>query len=180
MTLKLQFTSKGLDACLSAKDQGLKAKITHMAFGADAYVPSKDQTGLSQQKEKVEIADYQDAVGDVRMACVFDGALEYPIREIGLFLEDGTLLGVYSEPNKTLGYRTPAVKVVQWITLNITALPSDSVTIVVGTENLNLILDKEFISSAQSLLRTNAAIIKNAHWNLQLSEQIRHHHQGAN
>ncbi|MES7612144.1 hypothetical protein U6Y73_12250, partial [Cutibacterium acnes] len=65
------------------------------------------------------------------------------------------------------------VKVMQWFTLNITALPSDSVTVVVGTENLNLILDAEFMESAASFMRLGAATIKQALWNLQLSEKIR-------
>ncbi|MFM9785860.1 hypothetical protein, partial [Streptomyces scabiei] len=82
---------------------------------------------------------------------------EYAIREIGVFLSTGTLLGVYSQSGKTIGYRTPSVKVMQWFTLNITALPSDSVTVVVGTENLNLILDAEFMESAASFMRLGAA-----------------------
>ena len=43
MHLKLQFTEAGLAACLSAKEKGLKAEITHMAFGSHAYTPSKNQ-----------------------------------------------------------------------------------------------------------------------------------------
>lgn len=173
MALTLQFTDLGLAACLDAKSQGLRAKITHMAFGSAAYTPSKVQTQLSSEQERVEIRDWQDLEKELRMAALFDGELEYAIREIGIYLEDGTLLGVYSAPNKTLGYRTPAVKVVQWFTLNVEALPTDSVTVIVGAENLNLILDKEFIADGVSYLLAATAVIKNAHWNLQLSERIR-------
>lgn len=173
MALTLQFTEAGLDACIDAQAKGIKAPITHMAFGDAAYRPSKNQSQLSSEKERIEINDWQDGHKNIRMAGIFDGDLEYAIREIGLFLEDGTLLGVYSAPGKTLGYRTPAVKVVQWFTLNVEALPSNSVTVVVGAENLNLILDKEFIADGASYLRQGAAVIKNAHWNMNLSERIR-------
>lgn len=173
MALALQFTDAGLAACIAAKDKGLKAEITHMAFGSQAYTPSKTQTQLSQLREKIEISDYQDGGKSIRLAGVFDGNLEYAIREIGIYLADGTLLGVYSHPNKILGYRTPDVKVVQWFTLNIEALPTNSITVVVGTENLNLILDAEFIAGAAAFLQSATAIIKNAHWNMQLSEKIR-------
>lgn len=173
MALVLQFTEAGLAACIAAKDKGLKAQITHMAFGSAAYAPNKNQTQLSQLREKIEISDYQDAGKSLRVAGVFAGNLEYAIREIGIYLADGTLLGVYSQAGKTLGYRTPAVKVVQWFTLNIEALPTDSITVVVGIENLNLILDAEFIAGAAAFLQNATAIIKNAHWNMQLSEKIR-------
>lgn len=172
MALTLQFTEAGLAACLSAKDKGLKAEITHMAFGSNAYTPSKTQTSLSAEKERIAISDYQDGGKSLRMAGVFDGELEYAIKEIGFYIGT-TLLGVYSAPNKTLGYRTPSVKVVQWFTLNIEALPTDSITVVVGAENLNLILDKEFIAGCAAFLHNAAAVIKNAHWNMQLSERIR-------
>ncbi|MGM6205347.1 phage tail protein [Vibrio parahaemolyticus] len=171
--LKLQFTEAGLAELISAKEQGIKGAISHLAFGDMAYTPNKSQTRLQREQERVEIADYQDGGLSLRMAAVFSGEKEYAIREIGVFLSTGTLLGVYSQSGKTIGYRTPSVKVMQWFTLNITALPSDSVTVVVGTENLNLILDAEFMESAASFMRLGAATIKQAQWNLQLSEKIR-------
>ena len=88
------------------------------------------------------------------MAGVFEGSLEYAIREIGIFLSDGTLLGVYSQSERTLGYRTPVVRVIQWFTLNIEALPSDSVNVVVGSENLNLVIDEEFARMATVQINT--------------------------
>lgn len=146
--LKLQFTEAGLAKLLSEKDKGLMGEITHMAFGDGDYNPNKTQSALSNEKERIEIADYQGDNKNLRMAGKFDGELEYAIREIGIFLSDGTLLGVYSQAGKTLGYRTPIVKVMQWFTINIEALPTDSVTVVVGTENLNLIVDEELAQMA--------------------------------
>lgn len=173
MALKLQFTAAGLAECISAKEQGLRAEITHMAFGSTAFTPSKNTSTLPGQREKIEITDYQDGGQDLRMAGIFDGNLEYAIRSIGIYLASGTLLGVYSAPNAMIGYRTLAVRVVQWFTLNIEALPSESVTVTVGVENLNLILDAELAIGAAAFMRQGAAIIKNAHWNMQLSERIR-------
>ncbi|WDE04672.1 phage tail protein [Thalassomonas viridans] len=152
--LKLQFTQAGLEQLLSAQDRGLKAEITHMAFGDSAYAPDKSQTALLSEKERIEIADYQGDGQNLRLAGKFEGELEYAIREIGIFLADGTLLGVYSQAGKTLGYRTPVVKILQWFTLNIQALPTDSITVVVGTENLNLILDEEFAQLAEVQINT--------------------------
>ena len=153
MALTLQFTEAGLNACISAKDKGLKASITHMAFGANAYTPSKNQTSLANEQERIAINDWQDGGQNIRLAGVFDGELEYAIREIGIYMDD-VLLGVYSQPDKTLGYRTPAVKVVQWFTLNIAALPTNSITVLVGAENLNLIIDGELAQIAAIQINT--------------------------
>ncbi|MCG7560760.1 MULTISPECIES: phage tail protein [Pseudoalteromonas] len=154
--LTLQFTQAGLDALLSARARGFKGQISHMAFGDASYTPSKNQTTLRSQKELVEIADSDYTDGEsssLKVAAKFEAPLEYAIGEIGVFLDSGEklangqpkliLLGVYSKPNTTLGYRTPDVKVLQWLTLSLTQLPSDSVEVKLGVDNLNLILDNE-------------------------------------
>lgn len=170
--LTLQFTEAGLAKLLSAKDQGLKGEITHMAFGDGAYTPSKTQTALLNEKERIEIADYQGDGQNLRMAGVFQGELEYAIREIGIFLADGTLLGVYSQQGKTLGYRTPVVRVVQWFTLNIQALPSDSVNVVVGAENLNLVIDEEIAQLATAQINTLQRQVQQEFRILNLEQQV--------
>jgi|GEM_PF-1029913 len=171
--LKLQFTEAGLAKLLSAKENGLKGEITHIAFGDGSYTPSKTQTKLSREMERIELTDYQDYGSSLRISGVFNGDLEYAIREIGVFLSDGTLLGAYSLAGKTLGYRTPAIKVAQWLTINVEALPADSVTVVVGTENLNLIIDLEMMMDAVAFTRSQVVQTKQAHTQMQLGERLR-------
>lgn len=173
MALKLQLTKDGLEECLQARSRGLQAEITHMAFGDIAFRPGAETKALPGLKEKVEILDYQDGGKSLRMAGVFDGQLEYAIRSVGIYLSSGTLLGVYSENNALIGYRTPDVRVVQWFTLNIEALPTSSVTVVTGVENLNLILDAELAEGCAAFIAQGETLVKQAHWNMQLSERIR-------
>lgn len=170
--LTLQFTEAGLDALLSAQAQGLRGQITHMAFGDKAYQPSPTQTTLQHECERVAISDYQGDAQTLRMAGVFNGELEYPIREIGIFLADGTLLGVYSQPDKTLGYRSPVTRVVQWFTLNIAALPSDSVTVQIGTDSLNLVIDEELATLATAQIDTMHRQVQQLFRLNQLSRQV--------
>lgn len=147
--LTLQFTDAGLNRLVTAKGQGLQESITHMAFGDGTGTASRSWTVLSNEREKVAIADYQGDGNNLRMAALFDAQLEYAIREVGIYI-DSTLLAVYTAPaGSFLGYRTPDVKVMQWVTLNIDALPSDSLTVTVGTENLNLVIDQEFAQMAK-------------------------------
>ncbi len=172
MALKLQFTEAGLAACLSAQARGLKVEITHMAFGSASYTPSKQQLALKDMKEKIEISDYEELDGQLRMAGAFTKNISYTIAEIGVYIGD-TLLGVYSQAGKNLGYRSADIRVVQWFTIATAALPADSFTVNVGEPNLNLILDKEFIMGGVAFIKGQTAVIKQAHWSMQLSEQIR-------
>ena len=152
--LKLQFTDIGLNRLVNAKGVGFKESITHMAFGDAQQVAHRAMTQLGHLQEKVAIADYQGDASNLRMAAVFDGQLEYAIREIGIYMGT-TLLGVYSaEPGTVLGYRTPDVKVMQWVSLNISALPSDSLTVTIGSDNLNLVIDQEFAQLVKVQLNT--------------------------
>lgn len=158
--LILQFTDAGLALLVNAKDQGFQQSITHMGFGDGTTQAHRGMTQLSNLREKVEIADYQGDANNLRMAAVFDGALEYSIREIGVYIGN-TLLGVYSAPAGTLlGYRTPDVKVMQWVTLNLSALPSDSLTVTVGSENLNLVIDQELAQLVTVQLNTMSRQLK--------------------
>lgn len=158
--LKLQFTDVGLARLVEAKGKGLQESITHMAFGDGTTAASRTMTALGNQREKVTIADYQGDGSNLRMAAVFEAPLEYAIREVGIFIDD-TLLAIYTaDPGTMLGYRTADVKVMQWVTLNISALPTDSVTVTIGSENLNLVIDQEFAQMATVQLNTMTRQLK--------------------
>jgi hypothetical protein len=55
---------------------------------------------------------------------------------------------VYSVAGKLLTYKAAAARVLQKFTLDISPLPADSVTIVVGSENLNVLLVDELATLA--------------------------------
>nr|ASI38047.1 putative tail fiber protein [Pseudomonas fluorescens] len=144
ITRLVRFTSKGLDEVLQAKNQGLKGEITHIAAGTDRYNPSGNETALRNERQRVAIVDYEDlGQRQLRMAALFDGDGEYEIGEFGFYLASGTLLAVYSVAGQLLTYKAAAARVLQKFTLDISPLPADSVTIVVGSENLNIFLAEE-------------------------------------
>lgn len=154
-TRLVRFTSKGLDEVLQAKNQGLKGEITHIAAGTGRYNPTGNEIALRNERQRVAIVDYEDlGQRQLRMAALFDGDGEYEIGEFGFYLASGTLLAVYSVAGKLLTYKAAAARVLQKFTLDISPLPVDSVTIVVGSENLNLLL-------AQELAVLSAATIDN-------------------
>ncbi|MFL9671855.1 hypothetical protein [Pseudomonas marginalis] len=144
ITRLVRFTSKGLDEVLQAKNQGLKGEITHIGAGTGRYNPDGTELALRDERQRVAIVDYED-LGDrqLRMAALFDGDGEYEIGEFGFYLASGTLLAVYSVAGKLLTYKAAAARVLQKFTLDISPLPADSVTITVGSENLNVLLVDE-------------------------------------
>ena len=147
ITRLVRFTSKGLDEVLQAKNQGLKGEITHIAAGTGRYHPTGNETALRDERQRVAIVDYEDlGQHQLRMAALFDGDGEYEIGEFGFYLASGTLLAVYSVAGKLLTYKAAAARVLQKFTLDISPLPVDSVTVVVGSENLNILMVDELAS----------------------------------
>ena len=140
----VQYTNAGLAELISAKKSGIQGAITHIAAGDRSYTPSPNQTQLSNERQRVAIVDYEDVTAtQIRMGSKFTGDLEYEVREIGFYLETGTLLAVYSVPNTLLTYKSASSSWIQKFTLDISPLPTGSVTVVVGTENINLMLAEE-------------------------------------
>lgn len=148
-TRLVRFTSKGLDEVLQAKNQGLKGEITHIGAGTGRYNPDGSEVALRDERQRVAIVDYED-LGErqLRMAALFDGDGEYEIGEFGFYLASGTLLAVYSVAGKLLTYKAAAARVLQKFTLDISPLPADSVTIVVGSDSLNLLFTEELAAVA--------------------------------
>jgi hypothetical protein len=149
ITRLVRFTSKGLDEVLQAKNQGLKGEITHIGAGTGRYNPDGTEVALRDERQRVAIVDYED-LGDrqLRMAALFDGEGEYEIGEFGFYLASGTLLAVYSVAGKLLTYKSAAARVLQKFTLDISPLPADSVTVVVGADNLNILIVEELAAVA--------------------------------
>ena len=149
ITRLVRFTSKGLDEVLQAKNQGLKGEITHIGAGTGRYNPDGTEVALRDERQRVAIVDYED-LGErqLRMAALFDGDGECEIGEFGFYLASGTLLAVYSVAGKLLTYKAAAARVLQKFTLDVSPLPADSVTVVVGSENFNILIAEELASVA--------------------------------
>lgn len=172
--LKLVITRKGLDECISAKSKGINLNLKWVSAGDRAYTPNPDQTTLVNEIQRVEFGEYKDLGGNQLQAVgKFSGPQEYPVKELGFWLETGTLLGVISAPNTTLNYKAKDGHCIQPITLDLSALPSDTVTVVVGTENLNILIDTEMMMDAVAFMRSQTNQTKQALMLIKLSERLR-------
>ncbi|NGZ17564.1 phage tail protein [Vibrio aestuarianus] len=174
MTLAITITKKGLEECISAKEKGIKAWLKWISVGDRAYTPNENQTQLNNETQREEISEYKNT-GPTSLQCTakFSGDKEYPIREIGFWLESGTLFGVISAPDTTLNYKAANAHVIQPFTINLSALPTDSLEVVVGVENLNIIIDTEMMMQAVAFVGSQTVQVKQAHMQMQLSERLR-------
>lgn len=155
MTLALTITDKGLAELISAKNSGLKGNLKWVSAGDKAYNPSRSQSKLYNELQRVEISEYVD-LGPTSLKCVakFSGDTEFEMKEIGFWLDSGTLLGVVSAPNTTLNYKSASGHVIQPFTIDLSVLPTDSLEVIVGIENLNIIIDKEMMADATAFIRS--------------------------
>jgi hypothetical protein len=148
---QLTFTRAGLEAILNERNQGLKARITHIALGSGAYTPTGNETTLLNEQQRNEIADYQTVGEQLHLAAVFSDDDEYDIREAGIFLEDGTLLAITSHSVKRIGWKAAGDSHIQKLILLLSLLPIDSVTIDTGIDNLNLLIVDEMAAISTAL-----------------------------
>lgn len=174
MTLAVTITEQGLSECISAKASGIQAWIKWISAGDRAYTPSSKQTKLQNEQQRVEISEYKDT-GTTSLQCTakFSGDDEYAICEIGIWLSTGTLLGVISAPNTTLNYKAAKAHVVIPFTMDLSALPNDSLEVVVGVENINIIIDTEIMMQSVAFVGSQTVQVKQAQMQMQLSERLR-------
>ena len=93
-------TSAGLAAIVNAQHNGtLPVKIAKFGLGSGNYTPSPDQTSLQTQFKEVEALSGGDAGDNVIHVTMNDVSSDaYTANEVGVFLEDGTLFAITSQP----------------------------------------------------------------------------------
>ena len=128
-------TEVGKQAALNAAGNGLELALTHIGFGAGAYTPTGNETLMANQHAKVAIASGARATPtQVRISASWQSDTgNYPITEIGIYAGN-VLFAVYSTVTANLiGYKTAGVDFVFFYDFGLSALPSNSITVVADT-----------------------------------------------
>ncbi|WP_108817596.1 phage tail-collar fiber domain-containing protein [Pseudovibrio sp. Alg231-02] len=158
-------TRAGMRSIFDASDAGLHARITHLAFGASRYTPTGNENSLKSEKARVEIVgsryldDFQ-----MEITAKIDGDTGFTLAELGVMLEDGTLLAVWSDPDTPLAQYTPGVPIAFSFVLALAALPQGVIQ-VTGDVDLQLFFGEEFA-------QLGAALIGEQLRNLKLSTRV--------
>lgn len=146
-------TAAGLRAAQNASQSGLSIVISEIGFGSTGWTPTASATALRNERERAPVSGGRNDLGPytTHVTGIADGASEYWVREIGFYLEDGTLLAIWSQPDQPLGYKSAAVPFLGAFDLVLESLPADSVTINVGDTNLNIVYAPEFATLAAAI-----------------------------
>jgi len=148
-------TDAGLQACFNAANDGLQCVISHIAFGDGQWTPDQTATALASEQQRIPVAEGA-AINDKQIrvvGLVDDGGVEYWINEIGFFLDDGTLLAIWADPEKPIAWKSRAVDVYPAFDLVLETLPPDSVTVAVTVDPSSLQLAEEFTQMATAQIQ---------------------------
>ena len=132
-------TQGGLQAVFNATNDGLQARITHIALGDAGWAPDASASALRSERRRVPVVGGERLTPtQIHITAVEDGnQMEYWVREVGFILDDGTLLAIWSHPERALAYKAANVDLLLAFDMVMTALPADSV-VVDGTGGVNL------------------------------------------
>nr|WP_321460373.1 phage tail protein [uncultured Cohaesibacter sp.] len=145
-------TMAGLRAVFNASNDGLTAQITHIALGSSQYTPSGSETALKSEQARIPVAAgrYVDDY-NIEVSALLDTDTGFTVAEVGLILEDGTLLAVWSNPDTPLAAYMVGVPIVLACYLAISQLPTDVLSFS-GDVDLNLFFGTEFANIGISIM----------------------------
>jgi len=144
--MTLVVTQIGLDKAIQADSQRVNFKITHVAVGLNGYTPDKTMTALQNEFARVAISGGKNiSANQVHLTAMFDGKGEINGREIGFYLEDGTLFAIDSHPTEIILYKAPTKgpRALEGFDLVLDGVPPNSITVDI-TGDIVINFDKEF------------------------------------
>ncbi|MCG7560774.1 MULTISPECIES: phage tail protein [Pseudoalteromonas] len=167
-------TQQGLNAAVSAHDQGIKIEIAQIAVGDQGYIAHRDQIQLKNERNRVDVSGGKVVgAGHYNVTGTFKDTAQYAVREVGFFLNDQnrTLFAVWSHPENALFYQTPLAQIVQGFDLILNAVPGDSIDIH-ASGDLNLFYGEEFLTMALAQTKMASAQIQSNLRQIAFNEQL--------
>ena len=133
--MSLLITNAGIAASIHAGELGVSYKITHIAIGLDGYLPTLDQTQLKNEVAREALTRGSvPALGQLHFEAVFADEKEFEGKEIGYYLEDGTLFAVDSREGEILSLKRSNTIITEALELNLAGSSIDNITVeIMGT-----------------------------------------------
>lgn len=129
--MSLIITDAGITASIKAGELGVSYKITHIGIGRDGYAPSASQTELKNEiiPRKAITRGAVHAPGELHFEVVLDGNSEYDVKEIGYYLEDGTLFAVDSRHGEIMSLKRSNTIITEAFELNLAGSSIENITV---------------------------------------------------
>lgn len=137
-------TNRGLAAAIDADELGIQARVSHIAFGdaggsSGRYSPSVAQNALVRERVRIPVGG-GDVVGptEISLQGLLDTGPTFNINEVGFFLDDGTLLAIWADPETSLATKTAGVPLAVAYNLALAGIPPGSITLNISGPSVNL------------------------------------------
>ena len=128
--MSLLITNAGIAASIHAGELGVSYKITHIAIGLDGYLPTLDQTQLKNEVAREALTRGSvPALGQLHFEAVFADKKEFEGKEIGYYLEDGTLFAVDSREGEILSLKRSNTTITEALELNLAGSSIENITV---------------------------------------------------
>lgn len=133
--MSLLITDAGIAASVQAGELGISYKITEISIGTEGYTPTADQTALQNEVQRKAITRGEViGLSQLHFETVWDGEEEFEGKELGYWLEDGTLFAVDSRDGEVITYKRRDTVVTEACELNLAASTIDNITVeLIGT-----------------------------------------------
>ena len=142
-------TDAGLQAVFNTSSTGLQAEIDRIGLGVGRYTPLTHLTALQSEQQRVPVAGGErTGPKTIALGAIVQGDSEYWVNEVGFYLTDGTLFAVWSDPDRSLAFKSADTDLILSFDLALFALPADSVSVVSSAPEINLSVVAEFAALA--------------------------------
>ncbi|WP_076589687.1 phage tail protein [Vibrio ostreicida] len=133
--MSLLITDAGIAASMRAGDLGISYKISEISIGTEGYNPTADQTELRNEVQRKAITHgEQVGLSQLHFETLWDGEEEFQGKEIGYWLDDGTLFAVDSRNGDVITYKNKNTVVTEACELNLSASTIKNITVkLIGT-----------------------------------------------
>lgn len=128
--MSLLITDTGIAASIRAGELGVSYKIAEISIGTEGYTPTADQTVLRNEVQRKAITRGEvTALGRLHFETVWDGAEAFEGKELGYWLDDGTLFAVDSRDGEVITYKQKDTVVIEACELNLAASSIDNISV---------------------------------------------------
>lgn len=176
-------TEVGLKSLMGAIKSGISINITHIGVGDVGYDVVVSSTGktsqiaLKSERTRVKVQDVRYITPEQKnLSFVIEGSDWYYIREIGFYLDDGTLYAVASHPTQALSYQSANSKSLISLEFVIDVSMSKHIKIVASGADLNLLMTREVATLSAFQMRVQLKQLQQEEEILNLKEVVYGNH----
>ncbi|MBU2898042.1 tail fiber protein [Vibrio hepatarius] len=128
--MSLLITDAGIAASIRAGELSINYKIAEISIGTEGYTPAKDQTTLRNEIQRKAVTRGEViAPGQLNFETTWDGDEAFEGKELGYWLDDGTLFAVDSRGGEVITYKQQDSVVTEACALNLAASTIKNITV---------------------------------------------------